>query len=76
MTKLLDRAIEAARRLPSDAHVDIARIALHLIGDDDEAPVPVTSEEEAAIAVSKAAAARGEFASDDAVRAVWTKHGL
>jgi len=38
--------------------------------------VPLTPEEQAAIARSKAAAARGEFASDDQVRDVWAKHGL
>ncbi len=32
--------------------------------------------EQAAIAASKAAAARGEFATDEQVRAVWAKHGL
>jgi hypothetical protein len=50
MTKLLDEAVEAVRRLPSDDQDDIAR--------------------------SKAAAKRGEFASEDQVRAVWAKHGL
>jgi hypothetical protein len=34
------------------------------------------SEERAAIANSKAAATRGEFATDDQVRAVWAKHTL
>ena len=35
-----------------------------------------TPEEDAAVAASKAAAARGEFATDEQVRAVWAKHGL
>jgi hypothetical protein len=38
--------------------------------------MPLTSEEHAAITASKAAAARGEFAADEQVRAVWAKHGL
>lgn len=76
MTKLLDRALEAVRGLPPDAQDDIAQIVLRLVGAGDEAPVPLTPEEEAAVAGSKAAAARGEFASDDEVRAVWAKHGL
>jgi hypothetical protein len=39
-------------------------------------PVPLSSEEKAAIAASKAAAARGKFATDAQVRSVWAKHGL
>ncbi|MGC2414172.1 MAG: hypothetical protein WA459_15920 [Stellaceae bacterium] len=67
MTNLLDRALEAARNLPPDAQDDIARIVLRLAGADDEAPVPLTADEAAAIAASKAAAARGEFATEDEV---------
>jgi hypothetical protein len=76
MTKLLDRAVEAARGLPVDAQDDIARIVLRLAGNDDEMPAPLTPEEEGAIAASKAAAARGEFATEEQVRATWAKHGL
>jgi hypothetical protein len=76
MTKLLDQALEAARRLPTEAQDDIARVVLRLTGADDEPPVLLTPEEQAAVATSKDAAARGEFASEDQVRAVWAKHGL
>jgi len=38
--------------------------------------VPLTADERAAIARSKAAAARGEFATEEQVRAVWAKYGL
>ena len=76
MTKLLDQALAAARSLPPDAQDEIARVVLRLTGADDEAPVALTDEEQAAIAASKAAAARGEFATDEQVRAVWAKHGL
>jgi hypothetical protein len=75
MTKLLERAIEAARRLPPGEQDDIARAIIALAGADDAAPVPLTSEERAAIEKSKAAAARGEFATDEQVRAMWAKHG-
>jgi len=34
MTKLLEQALEVARRLPSDAQDDIARVVLQLAGDD------------------------------------------
>ena len=75
MTKLLDQAVNAARDLPAAMQNDIARVALRLAGAD-QPPVTLTPDERAAIAASKAAAARGEFASDEEVRAVWAKHGL
>jgi hypothetical protein len=75
MTKLFEQAIEAARKLPPEEQDDIARATMQLAGASDVAPVPLTSEEREAIARSKAADARGEFASDDEVRAVWSKHG-
>ena len=76
MTKLLDRALKAARNLSPGEQDDLARIILRLTGAEDESPVPLTAEEEAAIAESKAAAARGEFATDEQVRAAWAKRGL
>ena len=71
MTKLLDRALEAMRVLPPDAQDEIARVMLRLSSDDCVALLP---EERLAIAHSQAAAARGEFATDEQVRDVWGKH--
>jgi hypothetical protein len=76
MTKLLERALEAARTLPADAQDDIARVVLRLAGTDEEPPVALSTEERAAVGASQDAAARGEFATDEQVRAVWAKHGL
>lgn len=76
MTKLLDEAVEAVRRLPSDDQDDIARAIIQLAGSDLPAPVVLSPEEREAIARSKAAADRGEFATSEQVRAVWAKHGL
>lgn len=76
MTKLLDQAVEAARGLPPDAQDEIAHVVLRLAGAGHEPPMPLTPDEQAAITTSKAAAARGEFASDEQVRAVWAKHVL
>ena len=75
MTKLLDQALEAVRSLPPEAQDDIARIVIQLASDDSE-PMALSPGERAAIAASKAAAARGEFATDEQVRAVWGKHDL
>uniref|UniRef100_Q07TW3 Uncharacterized protein n=1 Tax=Rhodopseudomonas palustris (strain BisA53) TaxID=316055 RepID=Q07TW3_RHOP5 len=73
MTKLLDKALEAARDLPPDVQDDIARVVLQLAGRDDES-VALSDDERAAIARSKAAAARGDFATDAQVEAVWAEH--
>jgi predicted transcriptional regulator len=43
---------------------------------DVRAAVALSTDERAAIATSKAAAARGEFATDEQVRAIWAKHDL
>lgn len=75
MTKLLDQAIEAVRVLPPDEQDDIARLLLQLTRDDAQ-PVALSSDERRAIYESKEAAARGEFANDDQVRAAWAKYGL
>jgi hypothetical protein len=75
VTKLLELAIDAARQLSADEQDDIARAIIRLAGAGDAAPAPLTAEERAAIERSKEAAARGDFASDDEVRAVWAKHG-
>ncbi|MGZ8330765.1 MAG: hypothetical protein ACXWVA_07010 [Rhodoplanes sp.] len=75
MTKLLDQAIEAARALPPEAQDDIARVMFQLAGDQ-KPPVILSADERAAIERSKAAAARGEFATEEQVRSVWKKHGL
>jgi hypothetical protein len=76
MTKLLDDALAAVRTLPPAEQDKIARAMLRLTGTDDETPVTLSADERAAIASSKAAAVRGEFASDEQVRASWFKHGL
>jgi hypothetical protein len=75
VTALIDQAVAALRKLPSSTRDEIARVVLRLAGADDEPPVELTPEERTAIAASKAAAARGEFANDEQVRAVWAKHG-
>jgi hypothetical protein len=76
MTKLLDEAVEAVRRLPLDDQDDIARAMIQLAGSELAPPVVLSTEEREAIARSRVAADRGEFATDAQVRAVWAKHGL
>ncbi len=76
MTKLLDDAISTVRRLQPSAQDEIARAMLVLAGDEVDGVFVLTPEERAAIERSKAAADRGEFATDEEVAAVWAKHGL
>jgi hypothetical protein len=76
MTKLLDQALKVARDLPPDAQDEIARVVLQLANEDAVAPYSLLPDEQAAIEISKAAARRGEFATDEQVRAAWAKHGL
>ena len=74
MTKLMDDAIDSLLRLPPERQDDVARAVMQLAGH--EQPVYILSpEEEADLAESDAAAARGDFATDDEVRAIWAKHG-
>src|SRR5208283_2311328 len=68
--------LEAARSLPPATQDDIARVVLRLAGTDEAPPAALSPEERAAIATSQAAAARGVFATDVQVRAVWAKHAL
>ena len=75
MTRLLDQAIETVSALPDEAQDDLARILLQFAGVE-QPPYVLTAEEDADIDASLAEAERGEFATDEEVRAVWAKHGL
>ncbi len=74
MTKLLEQAMSKAQALPPEMQDEIARLVLTYAGDGPV--VELTPEEEADLDESEAAAARGEFATDEQVRAIWAKHGL
>ena len=75
MTKLLERALEAVQALSPEAQDDLARFLLQLTGND-EPVVELTPEEAADLDASLAEADRGEFATDEEIRAIWTKCGL
>lgn len=75
MTELLDRAIEAARGMSPEMQDELARMLLQFAGED-QPMIQLTAEEESSFEESLAQAERGEFATDDEVRAIWAKHGL
>ena len=68
MTKLLEQAIEAVRRLPADSQDDIARAILHLAGSEVEVE-PLDPAHLAAVLEGLAQAKRREFARDDEIEA-------
>ncbi|HLJ70325.1 MAG TPA: hypothetical protein VKU03_03340 [Roseiarcus sp.] len=73
MTKLLDQAVETARRLGPDQQDQIARMMLFYA----ETPViQLTPEEDADLAAAEEEVARGELATDEQMRAIWAKHQL
>jgi hypothetical protein len=72
MTKLLEQAIEAVRRLPADSQDDIARAILHLAGSEVEVE-PLDPAHLAAVLEGLAQAKRREFATDDEVEAAFRR---
>ena len=75
MTILFDQAVETVRALPSEKQDELARLLMQFAGMDQPA-VKLSVEEEASFDESIAQAERGEFATDEEVRAIWAKHGL
>ncbi len=75
MTKLLERAFATVRGLAPEMQDELARMLLQLAGEDQPA-LGLSAEDEASFDKSLAQAERGEFATDEQVRAIWAKHGL
>jgi predicted transcriptional regulator len=75
MTKLLEQAVETVRGLPPEIQDELARMLLQLAGEDQPV-LQLSAEESASFDKSLAQADRGEFATDEQVRAIWAKHGL
>jgi hypothetical protein len=73
MSDLLDQAVSAVRRLDPARQDEIATIIQMLATDEDD---DFTAEDEAAIELSQAESACGEYATDEEVAAVWRKYGL
>ena len=73
MTDQLDLAFAAIRKLDPARQEEVAIILQMLAAEDDG---DLTPEDEIAIAISEAESARGEYASDEEIAAIWAKHGL
>jgi hypothetical protein len=74
MTELLDHAIETVRALPPAMQDELARVLLQLAGEEQPV-IQLTAEEEADLAAADEEIARGEFATDEEMSAIWAKHG-
>lgn len=74
MTRLLDQAVATVAQLPDEKQDALARVMLQLAGQE-QPPYLLTPEEEADLDASLAAEARGDFATDQEIRAIWAKHG-
>lgn len=72
MTELLEKALEAVRRLPVDAQDDIARAMLALVDNESE-PEPTDPADLPALLEGLAQAKRGEFAGDAEVEAAFRR---
>src|SRR4051812_29029187 len=69
MTKLLDKALEAVRRLPPDSQDEIARAMLTLSESDGEAD-PIDASHLPAVLEGLAQAKRRDFATDAELEAI------
>ena len=74
MTKPLEKAVAAVSALPDDQQDEAAFILLQFAGI--EPPFALSAEDETELEASLAEEARGEFATDEDVRAMWAKYGL
>jgi hypothetical protein len=75
MTKLFEQAVETVRGLPPEMQDELARMLLQLAGEDQPL-LQLSPEEESSLDESLAQADRGEFATDEQVRAIWAKRNL
>jgi hypothetical protein len=74
MTRLFERAVETVRNLPPRTQDALARIVLQLARENDLPPIPMSAEDEMSFEESLAEAERGEFVSDESIKAFWATH--
>jgi hypothetical protein len=72
MTKLLEKAVEEVRKLPSGSQDEIARAMLQLASQEGE-PEPVNPRDLPAVLNGLAQAKRREFATDAEVEAAFRR---
>lgn len=75
MTDLLKQALERASKWPPERQDDVARL-LFLMGQLDLGEYHLTPEQQTGVREALAESARGEYASEQDMAALWTKCGL
>jgi hypothetical protein len=73
MTKLLEQALEAVRRLPTDSQDEIARAILRLASGDEAEPEQIDPAHLPDLLASLAQAKRRHFATDAEVEAAFRR---
>ena len=73
MTKLLEQVVDAVRNLPADVQGEIARAMFRLARDDE--PEPIDPADLLVVQRGLAEARRGEFATDEQVKAAFDRFG-
>lgn len=73
MTKLLEKAIETARKLPAE---DQDTVAVAMLSMAEQKPIALDDETRAAIREGLDQAKRGQFVPDEEIEALWKRHGL
>ncbi|RST88166.1 hypothetical protein EJC49_01580 [Aquibium carbonis] len=74
MTRLLEIAIEAARQLEPAEQDELARAIMQIVNGGDEGVYVLSDEERAAVEVGRQQAARGEFATEEEIEALFEKY--
>ena len=74
MTRLLEEAFRRASELPEDRQDFLGRMLLQVVGEGGTFS-KLTDEQVAEVRGSLARAEAGEFASDEAVKGLYEKHG-
>ena len=75
MTKLLEHAVDTVRGLPPEVQDELARRPLQVAGEEQPV-IKLTAQERADLAEADAEIARGDFATDDRIRAILAKRTL
>ena len=75
MTKLLEHAVDTVRALPAEVQDELARLLLQLAGEEQPV-IQLTPEERADLGDADAEIARGEFATDEQIRAMLAKRAV
>ena len=75
MTKLLDQAIAKVRELPAEDQETLAVVLLSMAAGGSAIP-PLDEETRAAIREGLDQARQGQFAADEEIAELWSRHGL